>query len=90
MNIKTPEIPAIIGTVEDNSPAFLAGLEVGDQVILINNLKVKNWEIFTNILRKNPNNILQLKVLRDNSYLDITLVPTVKTINNKDYGYAGI
>ncbi len=90
LNIKTPEIPAIIGTVEDNSPAFLAGLEVGDQVILINNLKVKNWEIFTNILRKNPNNILQLKVLRDNSYLDITLVPTVKTINNKDYGYAGI
>ena len=90
LNIKTPEIPAIIGLVEDNSPAFLAGLEVGDKVISINNLETKNWQSFTDILKGNPNNILRLEVLRDNNYLDITLVPSKKTIDNIDYGYAGI
>ncbi len=90
LNIKTPEIPAIIGTVEDNSPAFLAGLEVGDQVMLINDNEINNWQSFTDILKDNANNILKLEVLRDNNYLDITLVPSKKTIDNIDYGYAGI
>ena len=90
LNIKIPEIPAVIGTVEDNSPAFLAGLEVGDQVLLVNDMEITNWNAFTDILRQNPNNILQLEVLRDSNYLDITLVPSMKTINENDIGYAGI
>ncbi len=90
LNIKVPEIPAVIGTVEDNSPAFLAGLEVGDQVLLVNDMEITNWNAFTDILRQNPNNILQLEVLRDSNYLDITLVPSMKTINENDIGYAGI
>ena len=87
---KTPEIPSIIGTIENNSPASLAGLQVGDQILSVNNENINNWSLLVENIQNNPNNILKLKINRFGKILDIILVPTVKTSSENGNGYAGI
>jgi regulator of sigma E protease len=89
-NPKTPEIPSVIGTIEDNSPASLAGLDVGDQILSVNDKNIKNWDSLVTIIQNNPDNILKLKVNRFEKILDIILVPAMKASSDDKGGYAGI
>ena len=90
LNIKIPEFPAVIGSIEKNSPASLAGLETGDEIVSIDNTKIENWESLSSILKLSPDKILQLRVLRDNKYTNLVLVPSSNITDNKSFGYAGI
>ena len=87
---KTPEIPSIVGTIENNSPASLAGLQVGDQVLSVNDKNIDNWGLLVENIQNNPNSILKLKINRFGKILDIILVPAVKTSSENGKGYAGI
>ena len=89
-NPKTPEIPSVIGTIENNSPASLAGLHVGDQILSVNDKNIKNWDSLVTIIQNNPDNILKLKVNRFEKILDIILVPAMKASSDDKGGYAGI
>lgn len=89
-NPKTPEIPSVIGTIENNSPASLAGLDVGDQILSVNDKNIKNWDALVTIIQNNPDNILKLKVNRFEKILDIILVPAMKASSDDKGGYAGI
>ena len=86
----TPEIPSIVGTIENNSPASLAGLQVGDQVLSVNDKNIDNWGLLVENIQNNPNSILKLKINRFGKILDIILVPAVKTSSENGKGYAGI
>ena len=90
LKIKTPEFPAIIGFIQEDSPASLSGLEIGDKVLSVNNIQVNKWDELSSVLKINPNNILQLKILRDNNIIDIVMVPSSSTVGNESIGYAGI
>ncbi len=87
---KTPEIPSIVGTIENNSPASLAGLQVGDQVLSVNDKNIDNWGLLVENIQNNPNSILKLKINRFGKILDIILVPAIKTSSENGKGYAGI
>ena len=87
---KTPEIPSVIGTIKNNSPASLAGLHVGDQILSVNDKNIKNWDSLVTIIQNNPDNILKLKVNRFEKILDIILVPAIKASSDDKSGYAGI
>jgi len=89
-NPKTPEIPSVIGTIKNNSPASLAGLHVGDQILSVNDKNIKNWDSLVTIIQNNPDNILKLKVNRFEKILDIILVPAMKASSDDKSGYAGI
>ena len=84
---KQPLLPPIIGDVQDDSPASLAGLKKHDNVLSINNEPVNNWNSLSNYIQNNPDEILQLKISRENDILDIILVPSRQDNN---FGYAGI
>jgi regulator of sigma E protease len=86
----TPEIPSIVGTIENNSPASLAGLQVGDQVLSVNDKNIDNWGLLVENIQNNPNSILKLKINRFGKILDIILVPAIKTSSENGKGYAGI
>ena len=88
--VKTPELPAIIGSIEDNSPASLSGLYIGDKIISVNDTEVSNWEDFSLFMKDNPNKILQLNIQRDEQVIDLVIVPSSRTINDKVMGYAGV
>ena len=87
---KVPEIPSVIGTIENNSPASLAGLQVGDQILSVNSKNVNNWSLLVENIEDNPNTILKLKVNRSGEKLDIILVPAVNLNSEDGKGYAGI
>ena len=57
---KAPEIPSVIGNIENNSPASLAGLQVGDQVLSVNGKNINNWDSLVKNIQDNPDNILRL------------------------------
>ena len=90
LNVKTPELPAIIGSIEDNSPASLSGLDIGDKIISVNDIEVSNWENFSLSMKDNPNKILQLTIQRGEDAIDLVIVPSSRTINDKVIGYAGV
>ena len=87
---KAPEIPSVIGTIENNSPASLAGLQVGDQILSVNGKNVDNWGLLVENIQDNPNNILKLKINRSGEKLDVILVPAVNSASEDGKGYAGI
>ena len=89
-NPKTPEIPSVIGTIQNNSPASLAGLHVGDQILSVNDKNINNWDSLVTIIQNNPDNILKLKINRFEKILDIILVPAMKSSSEDKSGYAGI
>ncbi len=89
-NPKKPELPSVIGTIENNSPASLAGLQVGDKIFNVNSQIIDNWSQLVNQIQNNPNNILKLKINRSGKVSDIILVPVTNAASGNDNGYAGI
>ena len=87
---KAPEIPSVIGTIENNSPASLAGLQIGDQILTVNDNNIDNWDLLAKSIQDNPDNILKLKVNRSGEKIDIILVPAVNLASEERKGYAGI
>ena len=85
-----PDFGTTLGGVQKNSPASLAGLQIGDKIISINDQTVFKWSEYVDIVQKNPNNILRLNVERNQKMLDIILVPSEMKIDNKIVGFAGI
>jgi len=87
---KKLEFPPIIGSIENNTPAHLSGLEPGDIIKKVNDIEIITWSDWTNIIKSNPDNILQLSVIRFNKEYDLILVPASKVINGETLGYAGV
>ncbi len=85
-----PDFGTILGDVQENSAASLAGLQVGDKIISINDDPVYKWSDYVKIVQSNPNNILRLEVERNTELLGIILVPSEMKIDNQIIGFAGI
>ena len=85
-----PELSTTVSYVQDNSPASLAGFQVNDEIISIDETPVKNWNEYVEIIHKNPSNILQVGIKRDDKLIDLILVPSAKELNGKKIGFAGI
>ena len=85
-----PEFDSTLGFVEDNSSASLAGLMPGDKIIKINGEAISLWSEYVEIVQNNPNNILQLEVVRMDTLINLILVPSEKVVGEKIIGYAGI
>lgn len=78
------------------SPATLAGLEVGDQVVSFNGTKLKDWETLSQLIQNTTSGTLELKVIRDGKPLTLTTaamkyeIPDPQTSTSVDVGYLGI
>ena len=69
----------------ENSPAYNAGLQVGDKIVAINGQKMRVQADISEYLRKNKNNEITVKVLRNGEYVDFNLTP-----QEERKGYTGI
>ena len=70
-----------IGYIEKESAAEISGLFVGDKILSINGVIVKNWVEIVNFIKESPGVKLSLYILRDNDNKIINVVPK-KLINN--------
>jgi regulator of sigma E protease len=67
--------PSIIGEIEKDSPAFNAGLMVGDEVLSVDSKKIKSASEFEKIVKKSNGKELLIKINRSGDEKDIVVKP---------------
>ena len=70
-----PEIPAVVGSVAEDSPASAAGLLPGDEVLTVNGKQAEQWEDVHFAFITSPEREVSLTVLRQGEQKDVALVP---------------
>ena len=76
-NYKVPKLPAVIDKVFANTPAEKSGLKSMDEVVEANGVTINSWKDFATIIRNNTNNNIDLTIKRNNSIINISLMPEV-------------
>ena len=71
-----------VGQIVDDSPAYNSGLEVGDEIIYADNEEILYFNDLRDYVLENPENEIELTVIRDGVEKKIFLTPEV--ISSKD------
>ncbi|MDF2437751.1 MAG: peptidase [Bacteroidota bacterium] len=66
-----PRFPCIIDSLEKGAPAEKSGLKKGDKIIAVNGIPASFHNQVTGILRKNPNTVADIIVLRGNDTIPV-------------------
>lgn len=67
--------PIIGGFTPPGYPAEQAGLQIGDQIVAINDTQIMHWFQLVRIVSAHPNEELQITVLRDGKEIDFAITP---------------
>src|SRR5271169_4540984 len=79
--------PAVIGWVEQDSPAAKLGLQAGDRIIRVESVDNPTWEQLEPKIEMNPNQPVDVAIQRGNQTLNLTLTPEAYGISQM--GFAG-
>jgi len=83
-------VPAVIGRVEANGPADLAGFKAGDRIVSVDGQALSEWDEWVDAVRKRPGKVMSVEVERGGEALVLKLVPESKTDDEgKAYGRIG-
>ncbi|MCA1009267.1 RIP metalloprotease RseP [Halobacillus halophilus] len=77
-----PSNQAVLGEIQEGSPAESSGLQKGDEVIAIDGESVSSWEEFTTIVRSHPSEEIVITVERGGQTEQISVTPV--TLENQD------
>ena len=87
--------PPIIDKITNGSSADIAGLVIGDEILRVNEKKIKRFDELQRIVRPNPGKELKFLIRRDNEILLKTVIPQL--VEGKDasgskivYGLLGV
>lgn len=72
----------VVGGVNNDTPAAMAGLKAGDRVMSINGSAVDTFNDIPNAIMTNLGTPVTLVILRDNRQMEVTLTP--KMVTEKD------
>lgn len=70
-----PRIDAVLETVETGSPAELAGLQAGDQLVALDGAAQTDWRAWRDSFVHNPNTALTITYIRQGERQQTTLTP---------------
>ena len=73
-----PAIPAVIGAVTDQAPAWQAGLEPGDRITAVDGMTVRDWQHWVMLVRAAPETPLAVSISRDGESREVTVTPAAK------------
>ena len=91
-----PRPNAVIGMVEANSPAFHAGLEVGDRVLSLDGREVEWWdEVLLPIEDREVGDVLAIEIERDGARSELEIPVVAQTARDRfgsvvDKGWIGV
>jgi regulator of sigma E protease len=80
---------AVIGEVQQSSPADEAGLRRGDEIQSVNGKSVMHWLHFVEIVRDSPGHQLVVNIVRDGTQSMVYIRPDVKKIEGGEIGWIG-
>jgi regulator of sigma E protease len=86
----TPDTQAIIEQVIKGSAAEIAGLQVGDQVLAVDGVKIQSWMQWVDYVRSRPNVNIALAIDRQGEMLMVILTPEKVKVDNDYIGRAGV
>src|SRR6185436_13891347 len=70
-----PAVSTVVAKVVPNSPAAVAGLQMGDRIVEVNGVKLYNYAAMADFVEGHPNEPLRLNVERKGKCSEITLTP---------------
>jgi regulator of sigma E protease len=81
-NVGEQVLTSKIGGVVDNSPAKMAGLKKGDEIIAINDINIKYWHEIVKIISSTKEYPLRLKIKRGNTVFSVEITPKIESYRN--------
>ena len=93
--IGVPALSPVVGTVNKESPALMAGLQTGDRILKIGEEEVSYWEQLQKIVHESPGRSLNFKLERNGNIIDVPISPVPNQITDlfgdkKSVGLIGI
>ncbi len=89
VTIYQPQIPARIGEVIKDGPAYLAGLKTNDLIMAINHSAVGDWEGFVREIRLHPNQPMEMHIQRNSTEIKLMITPEAVIENGQTIGRIG-
>lgn len=87
----SPDIPLVIGVIAANTPASTSTLQIGDRIIAINSIAMKNWEDVIKAINEHPDQTVKFYIKRKQQYLMLPVVIGYqRTLSLQKSGYLGI
>ena len=71
----------VIGKITENSPAFEAGLQENDRIVMLNNHLIQSWEEISSYIQDSPQT-LEMKVERAGAVHTFTMSPKINEYKN--------
>ena len=71
----TPEVPPVVESVVEGSPADAAGLLAGDRILSADAVPMEKWMDWVNYVRARPDQAIQLEVERSGSLTQAQITP---------------
>lgn len=90
IRLGSPQLPAIVGTVQPGSAAQRAGLASGDLVERADGEPVANWAAFVQMVRAHPETAIPIVVSRQGQSLSLELRPDAVEEQGQRIGRAGV
>ena len=91
-----PALAPVVGTVKDESPALVAGLQTGDRILAIGDKEILYWEQLQKVVHDSPGRSLDFKIERRSGSIEqVAITPTSEKISDlfgdkKSVGLIGI
>ena len=76
-----PQIPAIVSKLSEDGAAIRQGMQVGDQIIAIDGVKMNDWYDVVQVVQASPEKLLKVDVLRNNQVVQLQVMPQGKRDN---------
>ena len=76
-----PQIPAIVSKLSEDGAAIRQGMQVGDQIIAIDGVKMNDWYDVVQVVQASPEKLLKVDVLRNNQVQQLEVMPQGKRDN---------
>ena len=76
-----PYIPATVFKLSDDGAAIRQGMKEGDQILAINQVKMKDWFDVVDVVQNSPEKLLNIDVLRQEKVVHLQVMPQGKRDN---------
>ena len=85
-----PDYPPTVRQVQADSAAGQAGIQPGDEFLMIDGEVVPSWRIFQKIIRESAGKTLYMTLRRNGSELSLTVTPKTVMQDNQPVGLLGV
>ena len=91
VEVLEPAIPAKVGDVQKDSPAYRAGFQAGDIILSIQGIQIDDFTDAVRVISMNPEKELEVVILRDGSHISLKVTPDseVQAVNGESFKQVG-